>query len=89
MYLKIYFNHLPRLAIKGLPDQLKPLAIVSFLVASLSILAYFFNLFAPIVYGHDEDDAKLFSHPGSFAALPIWRILHVKYMSPPMIIIDT
>merc|ERR550525_2266926 len=45
-----------RLSITRLPDQLKPLAILSFLVASLSILAYFFNLFAPLVYGHNEDD---------------------------------
>merc|ERR1712032_1472159 len=43
---------------KGRADQLKPLAILSFLVACLSVLAYFFNLFAPVVYGHDEDDAK-------------------------------
>ena len=49
---------LRRLSITRLPDQLKPLAMLSFLVASLSILAYFFNLFAPLVYGHNEDDAK-------------------------------
>ena len=80
-----------RLAIRRLPDQLKPLAILSFLVACLSVLAYVFNLFAPVVYGHDEDDAKFSNsslhHLHLLDQWDFWDLLNIqkKYMCFKMI----
>jgi dolichyl-phosphate-mannose-protein mannosyltransferase len=54
----IFLDHLARRAIRRLPDQLQPLFLLSFLVAASSILAYVFNLFSPLVYGHTEEDVQ-------------------------------
>ena len=55
----VLLDHLVRRSILGLPEQLKPVALLSFLVGVFSVLAYVFHLFSPFLYGHSEDEAQL------------------------------
>ena len=54
----VLLDHLLRRATSRLPHQLRPVATLSFLVAVFAVLAYTFHLFAPITYGHSEEEAK-------------------------------
>ena len=55
----VLLDYLVRGAVKRLPHQLKPVFLFSFVTIAFSFLAFFFNMYTPIVYGHSEEDCKL------------------------------